>query len=214
VFVRATWSAPAKQVLSHPKYISPAEREHFLWRDFYPILSRSDDQFVQWVREGFGYMGFTPPHPSIGELEGRDQELITKNRTNFAKLWTRTRTAARELGWEIATGSICQLYLSNELSTIASGVFIQPKGDSLQFRTTPRRGREDACIRRLRAACEGQTIRTELKPTMVRHVDGKVTVLDVTASLSEVLGPSQQTVDHLEQCLCDFVRHFLAALHD
>jgi hypothetical protein len=67
LFVRSSWKPPSERVLAHPKYIRPDERDHFLWRDFYHLFLH-DEPFLAWLREGFENLGFTPPHPSIGEL--------------------------------------------------------------------------------------------------------------------------------------------------
>lgn len=126
VYVRTSWKPPSAKVVTHPKYIHPAQREHFLWRDFYPILRQGQHVVIDWLREAFERLGFTPPHPSIGEMSGPDDEMNRRNRQNFAKLWGRTRSRAHSLGWKVTSGSIVELYLTNNHSSLASWVFISP----------------------------------------------------------------------------------------
>ena len=126
VYVRTSWKPPSPKVVAHPKYIHPAEREHFLWRDFYPTLRQGQHAVIDWIREGFERLGFTPPHPSVGEMSGPDDEMNRRNRQNFAKLWGRTRSSAHGLGWKVTSGSIVELYLTNNRSSLASWVFISP----------------------------------------------------------------------------------------
>ena len=128
MYVRASWRPPDPHVLAHPKYIKPSDRQHFLWRDFYSLFESSTDPFLVWIREGFERMGFTPPHPLVGELK------TEADRLNFAKLWSQVRSHAHALGWKSSPGSIVQLYLDSNESSSADVVFIQPVAGGFQFK--------------------------------------------------------------------------------
>lgn len=65
IYVRTTRKAPAQCVLDSLKYVRPATEVHFLWRDFYGLLARSDDRFIQWLREGFDTLGLRQPRPVL-----------------------------------------------------------------------------------------------------------------------------------------------------
>jgi len=64
---------------------------------------------MEWLRDGFEGLGFTPPHPSAGEMSGLDEQENRRNRKNFAKLWGKTRSFAHKLGWSVNSGSIAEL---------------------------------------------------------------------------------------------------------
>jgi hypothetical protein len=212
LYVRASWKTPAGSILKHPKYIRPKDREHFLWRDFYPLLDGVDDVFVEWLRDGFRNLGFTPPHAAIGDLWGSDEVQVRQNRLNFAKLWTRTRTMAANLGWEVATGAIVQLYFNDNETSLASEVFIQPKGDMIHLRVTPRQKSVDDCRRLLGIGTEACFVQTEMMELQVPRKAGKALVFDLTASLADVLGRDVRSVAQIEENLCRFVQHFVAPL--
>ena len=140
-YIRGSWKPPDAKVLEHPKYIKPATREHFLWRDFYDLLMQ-DDVFLQWLRQGFENMGYTPPLPPIGDLNDPDENKRFANQKEFAKLWSLTRTNLRELGWRSETGSTIELYLENNSSKWSHQyVFICPSpAERFIIRITPREG--------------------------------------------------------------------------
>lgn len=94
IYVRTSVLAPEANVLSHPKYIQPAKRAHFLWRDFYSLFENAPDLFMRWMKEGFEHLGFTPPHPLVGDLN------TEADRRNFAKFRRGTCDSARRLGWD------------------------------------------------------------------------------------------------------------------
>jgi len=212
VYVRSELKSPGARVLRHPKYVRPAEREHFLWRDFYHIFKDQDHRFIAWLRDGFQQMGFTPPHPSVGDLKATDEQERDKNRRNFAKLWTRTRTSGQELGWDSEAGSISDLYMTNERRVLASMVYCSVKSDGLRIRVSPRKGCVNACFTQIEQAVKTQSVRTELNPKRIRRGDAKFTVYDITTTLSGVFGPSNQSADDMEDRLCAFVTHFLLAV--
>ena len=209
VYVRASWKPPVAEVLTHPKYIHPEDREHLLWRDFYPILSSDRHAVLDWLREGFERLGFTPPHPSVGDMSGPDGDSI-ENRKNFAKLWQRTRSVANTLGWKVSSGSIVELYLTDSISSLASWIFISPaKFDRFLFRVTPLTGKLSSVIDRLSEACAASSVRTDIVPREVNRKEGKEQVVDITTSLREILGTEELTPEEIEVRLSNFVEPFL-----
>lgn len=213
VYVRSLWKAPDPEVLSHQKYVRPRFREHFLWRDFYPLLEGENNPILKWLREGFERLGFTPPHPSIGEMSGPDMELNREHRRNFAKLWARTRSRALELGWEVRADSIVELYLTGNASSIADWIFISPaKSDRFLVRVTPRFRTFAQVKAALSQAARLIQTPTEVIQTEVTRKEGKVQVVDVTTSLFEILGQEDLTVTEMESRLLGFVSPWLQSL--
>jgi len=213
VYVRTSWKPPSDKVVAHPKYIHPAEREHFLWRDFYPILRHGQHVVIDWLREGFELLGFTPPHPSVGEMSGPDDEMNRRNRQNFAKLWGRTRSRAHGLGWKVASGSIVELYLTDNHSSLASWVFISPiQFERFLFRVTPREGTMSQLTGALHTALSTLGVRAEVSEREVRRKEGKKSVIDVTTSLREILGDIPLDPEAIEGRLLGFTEPLLLAL--
>lgn len=213
VYVRASWTPPSAQVLEHPKYIRPVNCEHFLWRDLYSMLAQSNDIFLGWIREGFERLGFTLPHPSIGEMSGRDEEVNRRNRRNFAKFWGPTRSLAHDLGWKVHADSIVELYLSKNDSSLASWIFISPAEYArFLFRVTPRGQNAEQIAHLLIAATSNFLERTEVVIREIRRKEGRATVIDVTTSLYEILGDRSLTNEIIEQILLGFVGPLLRAL--
>ena len=196
LYVRTSWKPPASEVLKDTKYLHPPDREHFLWRDFYPLLSSGSHVVLDWLREGFELLGFTPPHPSI-----------------FAKLWQRTRSQAHDLGWKVSSGSIVELYLSENSQSLASWIFISPaKFDRFLFRVTPREGGIKSVTARLQEAVGSLSQRTEIVQHQVTRKDGKEEVVDITTSLREILGTDPMSPEQIEAGLLDFVGPLLQSL--
>jgi hypothetical protein len=221
VYVRATWKAIPTEVLSHPKYVHPAARDHFLWRDLYGILEGNRHPFVGWVREGFKGMGFVPPHPVIGDLQDADRAA----REDFAKYWDSTQAYARALGWEVSRENYTGLNLneqkSGRRSPVAERVWVSPATASGAFliSVTPRDGLRDEVEERLSEVAERlgkptavtQVLRLRSKGTGKRP-QVKVETVNVTTSLAAVLGVDTSSPDERERRLHDFVVPFLQAL--
>jgi len=213
IYVRSSWKAPAGEVLEHAKYIRPQGREHFLWRDFHPLLAPADHILIEWLRDGFDRLGFTQPHPTIGELSGPDSAIVLPNQNNFAKMWQSTRTAARRLGWKVETGSIVELYLSNNSTANASEVFISPAGaERFLLRATPCEGRLEEVAERLSQAAASLGVRAEVFQAEVRREGGKAQVLEVVSALQEIIGSEAASPDEIEARLLAFVEPFLKSL--
>lgn len=213
VYVRSTWKPTAEDVLGNPRYIKPDGKEHFLWRDFYPILASYQDQFTRWLREGFELLGFTPPHPTMGDLEDRDVKKRRKNRKNFAKMWNDTKALAGDLGWKVGTGSIVELYLSNNPRSLVEDVFISPaKFERFLFRVTPRMGNIDKALRSLENAAKFLNIPVEVEMAVVPRKEGKVEVVEVKSTLRNVVGSEPKKPEEIEKNLREFIRPFLHAL--
>lgn len=220
VYFRSDWKAVQARVKDDDKgkYIHPAEGEHFLWRDLYGLLEKDQTPLGKWIREGFETMGFTPPHPSIGEMTGPDSAENRKNRHNFAKLWSATRSAARDLGWaKIERGSIAELYLSTNPQATCSQVFLSPiKSTRFLLRVTPNKGQDAIVKDALTAATRDLPGNVEVdERTVTRKEGGKTTkanVLDITTTLPKILGEEAASVDVLERRLAGFVVPILSAL--
>ena len=216
LYVRSSWKSPSAAVLEHNAYIKPANREHFLWRDFYPLLDGIQNPFHHWIKEGFKRLGFTPPLPFVGDLKDPDPARCERNRRNFAKLWNTTRSRARSLGWKVQTGSIVELYLSHETNPRVSNIFVSP-ADAERFliRFTPA-GDEES--QRILYACEQATreidIPTEVELAIIKRQAGAVEVIDVKTTLHAVLGQGIGNPEIMEKRLGGFVERFLLAMDE
>ena len=208
LYVRSAWQPPETAVLIHPKYIKPRDREHFLWRDFFPLFENASEPFLLWLKEGFERLGFTPPHPRIGELDS-DSE-----RQNFAKLWSKTRSYAHRLGWSSSPGAVVQLYFDSNVNALADLVFIQPTSSGFQFRATPKKEMSDRCFRRLSDTCASRHDLVFHGARMVRRKEGRVAVYDIELSADAVLGKHVATAAEVEDKLYEFVAGFLDVLQD
>lgn len=191
-YFRSCWSPPVPTVLSDPKYVAPASREHFLWSDLYPCLEAAGTDLAIDVRKAFETLGYTPPLGTIGDLVHSNPATRTRNAENFKKLWQGTRSAMRQRGWTVLSGSICELYLSSNPNSAAEDIYISPLkvgGQVLLFRATPRSGNTPTdLLERLRVAAETMHLLVDLKSLAVRRAGGPRTVVDVAVSLRNLLG--------------------------
>jgi hypothetical protein len=203
VFVRASLKPPEEYVLAHPKYIRPTHRLHFLWRDFWPLLDGSAHPYCRWLCQGFGWLGFTPPHPFVGDLS--DPE----SRRNFAKLWSATTHRAHELGWHVGAGAVVELYLEKRGAKPVSQVWVCPRDELLLVRATPASEAEvPEVLRRFQSVARGLAPGVTVDPHHVQRTAGKTAVIDAWAPLQIVLGESG-TGEQIEARLCEFVVPFL-----
>lgn len=207
VFVRETLKPPNQGVLQNPKYICPKDRQHFLWRDFYPLLESSAHLYCQWLCKGFQVLGFTPPHPVVGDLS------LPENQKNFAKLWLATRSRVHDLGWRVGTGSVVELYLEKPNAILVSQVWICPRNEQLLVRATPT---SNAVIHevldRLKSVQMGiAKDLTCIEEHTVRRILGNVQVIDAWAPLRVVLDEHANGED-LERRLLEFVGPILDAM--
>lgn len=205
VYVRASWKPPELAVLRHPRYIRPRIGEHFLWRDFYPLLTAAKDPLARWLREGFERLGYTP-HSQVGDL------ATEAERRNFAKLWAKTRSHAHGLGWHVGAGSIVQLYLKRNRRSLASEVFIQPVANRFQIRVTPHRSERDRCCIALRSAAESCSWPVQFEENTVARTGGKTNVCDLYVSAVDLLGRRHLAPHRIEDRLFRFVSGFLDVL--
>ena len=142
-YVRAQDAEVAGDVLSDPKYLTRADRHHFLWSDFYVDVEASVGSgrpLTRALLDLFLHYGFDPPKPEIGDLKHPDKTVAEANRRNFAKLWEATRTELLRMGWtSISPGSIAELYVDGGLSKRIKKAWIDPTWARglLRVRLTP-----------------------------------------------------------------------------
>lgn len=112
VYVRESWKNLDKKILKSNRYIRPPHGEdHFLWRDFYPLLEKVDEPLCQWVKEGFENEGYTPPPENIPPLYTPDGKYLKENQKEFAKYWKKTQAWAKRQGWKTGKSSYKDLRL-------------------------------------------------------------------------------------------------------
>jgi hypothetical protein len=207
VFIRASMKPIEQDVLEHTRYVRPSFRQHFLWRDFYlPLVNHSSHPYGWCLREGFEDLGFTPPHPFVGDL------AQPENRQNFAKLWDRTRSRAQGLGWHVGAGAVVELYLNRPEADMVSQIWLCPRNEQLLIRATPAsESRLLEIERRLQLAATGFALEVNVKRRTLKRTKGSATVVDVWAPLGQVLSDSD-TAEQTETRLFEFVEPFLCAV--
>jgi len=210
VYVRANWKPPSTDIINHPKYIAQSSREHFLWRDFYPLLTDQDDFLTTTMKSAFEFLGFNPPHPFIGELYNAPDGSNDDNRRNFAKLWSKTRSFASQLGWRVSAGNIVELYLSDSPSKLTSNVYISPHmPNRFLMRFTPYPGKTKTLYDKIEDRLSASHWTTEIGISNVKRAKGKLEVVDLTTSLEEVIGKVTSDAKQIEDSLYSFVSYFL-----
>jgi hypothetical protein len=142
-YIRAQEAEVAGDVLTDPKYLTPADRHHFLWSDFYVDVEQSvgaGRPLTNALLDLFLHYGFEPPKPEIGDLKDPDKTTAEANRRNFAKLWQTTRAELSKMGWKsISPGSIAELYVDRGPSERIKKAWIDPTWSRglLRVRLTP-----------------------------------------------------------------------------
>lgn len=186
-YFRSSIAPPSPQVLGHPKYLRPSHAPHFLWRDLYPALERCDHQVTHWLRQGFERLGFTPPHPHIGDLWPDDTELVRRNQSNFGKLWDNTRAALQD-SFRFEVGRRCELYFAPAWPSLISSAHATPlaqEGTLLRCRIVPKPGREAEARARLDRIAPMLPVAPDI--TENRSSSGEPCI-DLLVSLRAVLG--------------------------
>lgn len=213
VFVRSSWKSPSERVLTHRNYVKPKNLEHFLWRDFYPMLEAVSDPFINWLQEGFEELGFTPPDPIVRDLNDPDMIIRESNRRNFAKFWTGTESLAMELGWKPEKGSISQLYLKENERAMAPRIFISPNiAERFLIRATPSEAHpKDKILDAFNKAAAGLAIAPTIQSRTIPRAGGKVVVCDVSTTLKKIIAGATEPSE-IEKNLYNFVGTFLRAL--
>jgi hypothetical protein len=146
-YIRAQDAEVAGDVLSHPRYLTRVDRNHFLWADFYLDVEDSvaaGRPLTTALLDLFLHYGFDPPHPEIGDLKDPDKTVAESNRRNFAKLWETTKTELTNRGWtSISPGSIAELYVDRGPSKRIKKAWIDPTWSRglLRVRLTPYPGK-------------------------------------------------------------------------
>jgi hypothetical protein len=215
-YFRSSWSSPASAVLTHPKYIKPQDREHFLWRDLYEPLKGALAVPARWICEGFEDLGYTPPHREIGDLLDPDEAKQIDNQNNLGKLWNSTQSKLSALGWKVDSGRRCELYLRTNPVSAAKEIYISPlrkSGRFLLLRVTPR---SESTIQQIEARLRQAALKTqhpiEIVSSLTRRTKGcRAVVVDVAVSLTELLRENL-TVDEIERTLLGYVLPLVQAI--
>lgn len=218
-YVRQTMKRPDDAVLGSERYIRPSSGDaHFLWRSFHPLLERHREEslVVGWLADAFVHLGWTLPNARIGDLLSDDPEIQLGARQNIRKLWQPMRTRAEDLGWRSTPGSIHEVYLTDHPTSAVKSVWINPKHyTKLVVRLTPKDPRgANGIFDALRQVATRLTESVPLanEPELAigtqRRQGGAETVVQVTSSISDVVGQTDDVGD-IERRLCDFVMGFV-----
>jgi len=217
-YFRESWKAPSRDVLCHPAYVRPPDNDHFLWSDLLPALSASRGLLPGWLREGFEFLGWTPPVPHVGDLEHPKHKIRLQKRRNFAKFWNKTKPWLRHQGWTIGQASQCSLILTDNLDSSCKRISIAPKqgGRNLVIRFTPRKPEHIPTLQdALTAAASHVGVEVEssskIVPRSHKKVPVNVPILDVRAVMANVLRSAATTAE-LETRLFDYVTALLGAI--
>ena len=213
-FVTGYHTSVDERVLKKPCYLRPRNnRSHFLWTDFHPLIegtARKEGSSVlaRALLEVFSYLGFTPPHPEIGDLRDPDPDRQRHNRENFAKLWERTRLGLKERGWnELMPGAIAELYVKRGTARRVDWAWIDPTWGTgvLRVRLTLRDGVAETEVAEL--------LRSQPLPhggdALVSKIDVRGrkepgTVIEVATPLRQLLGDASDA-ESMAQRLAEFV---------
>ena len=148
VYVRASWKPLGVSVISDPKYIRPgdSEREHFLWADFHAALQAGQTPLAHWMRESFNKLGYTPAHPSLGDLSPASPGYAAR-RDNFFKLIEPLRIFARGLGWVPVKGVYTDIWLQGSPQPMVHTIRIDVTSNLLNIKIVPSGGATPATLR-------------------------------------------------------------------
>ncbi|MFA0068161.1 hypothetical protein AB4344_10150 [Vibrio breoganii] len=205
MYIRTSLKAPENNVLTHPKYIQPEDKQHFLWRDFYSTLLDDDNALVCELKAGFEYLGFVPPNPIIGDLT---RDAPREHRENFGKFWVSTASTAEELGWKVSVGDIVERYFYHPNARLADWVYVNPiNPERFLVRLSALSGKEDELFDLVQQSTK-QTNQSITK-RRVKRANGVVTVVDIEAPISTVFPDSLTTVHDIEVNLYNYVLPFL-----
>ena len=212
LYVRSSFKAPDREVLDHPKYIKHTKRDHFLWRDFYCRFPDDNDVLTKWLKDGFKHLGFTPPHPSVGDLHHTDPDQKEANRRNFAKHWDGTIMASRQLGWRVESGAIMELYFDKD-DALAPAVFVSPdSGGRFILKATSKEGRLDDLKKAMANAADALDIPADIEDALASYKTQKVPAVQACSTLTAIIGEGKTDSDVADKRLSHFVSAFLEAL--
>jgi hypothetical protein len=190
-YIRANWKAPDEEVLKHPKYIKPLKYEHFLWRDFFPLLKKDKTPLGKWIKEAFEHKGYTPPVPAIGDMSRQFDKECIKSRGNYKKYLDETYRLARERGWKAEASCIEGLWCGNNpQSTCEQVMFTASQPERFLVRVTPKAGQYDLVKQRLMdAVSKLNDMVIEIHDDAASRVKKKKEpVILLTTTLREILG--------------------------
>ncbi|HCM0863982.1 TPA: hypothetical protein N2812_000390 [Vibrio parahaemolyticus] len=205
MYIRTSLKAPATNVLAHPRYIHPVDKQHFLWQDFYSTLLDDDNALVCELKAGFEYLGFVPPNPIIGDLT---RNAPREQRVNFGKFWLSTTSVAAELGWKVYVGDIVERYFYHAEARLADWVYINPiNPERFLVRLSALPGNEGELLGLVQQSTEHTN--QSITKRSVKRSKGVVTVVDVEAPISSVLPNDLTTAHDIEATLHNYVLPFL-----
>jgi hypothetical protein len=208
-FIRASYKAPSAAVLGNPRYLRPADgREHFLWRDFLPLMQDSEHPVTRWLHGALRVNGFVPPDPTVGDLDDPARQ------ENFRLLWESTAQLGRELGWRVTTGTRKELYFSEHPSSISSLIWANPTTGELKLRVHPKSPQGLTEVQaRVEAVCARipEPQRPVVELTRVGKAVDRRMAIDLRAPLESVIGQGS-SVEMISARLRDFVGRLLREL--
>jgi hypothetical protein len=216
VCVRPTWHPLLPEILAHPKYLRPEEGDHFLWRDFYPLLRAAESNLAAWLTEGFDLLGFAPPSPQVSDFSADMGQQGTDLSDSLSHLWGETRRWAEDQGWRTKAGSRVELQLFDNDASKVSSVFVTlVTVDRFVIRATPRSVADaEVVLESFRAVARSCMIPVQVESTQVPGTDGPTLAVKVRTRLRDVLGQDLSNPEQIEGRLRAYVTLFLARLSE
>lgn len=200
-FIRASRKPVDPSVLASPIYLRPVgDAHHFLWRDFYPLISECTHPVTTWLRGAFEACGFTPPTSTIGDL------TIEERRQNVAKLLDPTAELARALGWTVQPGSTAELWMLKHPTSLANYIWINPTTERLWVRIRPNRPEDMDTLQRIASSLQAKfhdDFDPQLDRVWVRQSKTRNEVLNLSVPMSAI--DRHGSVSATTQSLQDFI---------
>ncbi|MBI2156842.1 MAG: hypothetical protein HYV94_17915 [Candidatus Rokubacteria bacterium] len=215
-YIRAQEADVADDVRHNARYLTPADRQHFLWSDFYldvEACARQGSLLTTALLELFLHYGFEPAKREIGDLRHPDKTVAEANRQNFAKLWEITKAELSKLGWKrIGSGSIAELYVDEGSSELIKKAWIDPTWARglLRVRLTPHAGNEAKVEEALQGAVLPHHGDVEIQRGRAAGRVRDPQYVQVTISLRKLLGETTE-VQIMKKLLAEFVSEVFRA---
>lgn len=209
-YIRAQEADVADEVRHNARYLTPVERQHFLWSDFYLDVEACAPQgslLTRALLELFLHYGFEPAKREIGDLKHPDKTVAEANRKNFAKLWEITKAELSKMGWKrIGPGSIAELYIDEGSSERIKKAWIDPTWARglLRVRLTPHAGKEGKVEEALQVAALPHRDDVEIQRGRAAGRVRDPEYVQVTISLRKLLGETTD-VGAMKKLLAEFV---------
>lgn len=212
VYIRASWKPMDQSILSDSKYIGPSDRPrgHFLWSDFFPAMQASSSPLAHWMRDAFKRLGFTPAHPSIGDLSPSSPDYAAQ-RENFFKLVEPIRSYAHGLGWVPVKGTMADIWLQGSPQPAVHTIRIDITNNLLNIKIVPS---GDGTLEMLQGRLDGvlaaESLNVECGMDSCLLPTGKSKSLLISVPVADVLA-NAHAVEEIQRALLAYTAKYIEA---